>query len=142
MSDYHPVIQALEARFARQREGVRQMLREGGRIDLLEEFDRKMREIDTGIEGARNCWHSISDAQRQVLRDMAESGGHLWQDPNNPTRFYLHIHGWAVIRIGRATVRALASRDLLAWEGGALMPEAKATLTERGLFVVKHGPQP
>jgi hypothetical protein len=31
---------------------------------------------------------------------------------------------------------------LLAWDGGALDPEKAAVITERGLFVLKHGPQP
>jgi hypothetical protein len=139
MSDYHPAIQALEAKFAQQREGVRQMLYSEGRPDLVVGFDRKMHEIDTGIEGARRTWESISDAQRSVLRDMAEYGGHLWQDPNNLNRFHLRVALGAVIRVRRATVRALASRELLAWEGGAFAPEAKAMLTERGLFVLRHG---
>lgn len=139
MSDYHPVIQELDAKFARQREDVRQMLRDSGRDDLVADFDRKMREIDTGIYGARCTWESISDAQRRVLMAMAKDGGALWQSMMNPNAYHMRIAPGEAKRVGRATVRALAARELLAWDGGAFTPEAKAIITERGLFVVRHG---
>ncbi len=136
MSDYDPVIMALDARFARQREGVREMLREAGRDDLLAEFDRKMRDIDTGVEGVRNCWHSISRAQRSALIDAARHGGRLVREDKeyrHPGRSPI----WTPIRV--RTVRVLCAHELLAWDGGAFDPEAAAVITERGLFVLKHG---
>ena len=41
---------------------------------------------------------------------------------------------------GVKTIRNLADRGLLAWDGGAFDPEAAAIPTERGRFVAKHGP--
>lgn len=37
------------------------------------------------------------------------------------------------------TVRNLAARELVAWDGTAFDPEARAVLSERGRFVVRHG---
>lgn len=86
----------------------------------------KMREIDTGIYGARNAWASLSPAQRRVLTMAA--------DHPQVKR------GWPHVAI--ATLRNLCARDLLAWDGGAFDPEAAAVITERGRFVLRVAPQP
>lgn len=139
MSDYHPIIHALDAKFARQREDMRQLLYAEGRPDLVEEFDRKMREIDTGINGARNCWHSISEAQRRVL-NLAATGRWLVRSPGTNHFYDAHGEPHALSRVaGLKTVRNLCARELLAYDGGAIDPERKMVITERGLFVVKHG---
>lgn len=141
MTDYHPVIQALDEKFARQREGVRQILKDAGRDDLVAELDRKIREIDTGIDGARRTWESISDAQRRVLTIVA-TGKRLVR--SGGTKHFYDAHGepHALPRVaGLKTVRNLCIRELLAWQDGAFDPEAKAVITERGLFVVRHGPR-
>jgi hypothetical protein len=142
VSDYSPILHRLEAEEAEQHERIRQMIREESGEAELARFDAKMRDVRSGVAHARMLWHSISDAQRRVLSDMERTRGHLWQNPNNPHAYFLRLEMGAVCRIGRPTVRALAARELLAWEGGAFTPEAKAVITERGLFLVKHGPTP
>ena len=54
---------------------------------------------------------------------------------------YDAVNGVVSYRTGitRPTVRALAAHELLAWDGGALDPERKAVVTERGRFVFAHG---
>lgn len=86
------------------------------------------------------CWHSISPAQRRALQYAAANEGRLersflskryiCRDPLSPD-------SETPIRV--RTIRNLCARDLLAWDGGAFDPEAAAVITERGLFVLKHG---
>lgn len=140
MNDYHPIIQALDAKFTRQRERVRQVLYEQGRPDLVAEFDRKMREIDTGIEGARNCWHSISEAQRRALTFASSVHGRLVKSALRRRYIGVPLDPQPEAPILVKTVRALCAHNLLAWDGGAFDPEAAAVITERGLFVLKHSP--
>lgn len=123
----------------RRMEAVRQDIIAAGRLDLLAEHDQNMRDIRSGITGARNCWHSISAAQRTALL-FAIAGGGLRKISEQPSE-YANINGNrppSPIRI--ATVRALAAHELVAWDGGATTPERRALVTERGRFVAIHGP--
>ena len=108
-----------------------------GRPDLADQIAAKLREIDSGIDGARMCWHSISAAQRRVLQ-AAASGRRLVRRHVKPSWYILDGDGAKVA--GVPTIRALCAYELLAWDGGAFDPEKIAVITERGRFVVKWGP--
>jgi hypothetical protein len=91
---------------------VRLMLLEEERLDILADFDRNMKDIQTGVSSARGIWHALSEAQRRVMRDLSEgrqSGKHRTHVP-------------------------LMKRNLIAWDS------ANMTLTEHGRFVLKFGP--
>lgn len=109
------------------------------RVDL-ENWDRKMRELDLSIDRAKMVWHSISAAQRRVLVGVARHGGRLervgkeYRASRGRHQPYMPAYV--------ATIRPLCSRDLMAWDGGAFDPEAAAVITERGRFVLAHGQQP
>ena len=110
-------------------------LQQMGRPDLAEHHLARMREIDTGVWGAKAAWHSISAAQKKALilackvqRLILRDGGALVYDTE---------HEQAGIRY--ATVKNLCQRDLLAWDGGAFRPSDAVVATERGRFVLKHG---
>src|SRR5580658_3016903 len=92
----------------------------------LEHYDAAMRDLDSGVMGARSTWHSISPAQQRALRTALED-----------TVDGKWVRG---IGAGVSTIRALCARDLMAWDGGAFDPEAAAVITERGRFVLAHGP--
>lgn len=141
MADYDPYLHRLEAECEAKSEAVRQMIIEAGRPDVLAQYDEALRLNRLGVTGARATWRSISEAQRRVIEQMGD-GAKLWRDPMNHRAYFLRVKMGAVIRVRIATVRALASRELIAWEGGAFEPEAKASLTERGRFVLAHGPMP
>jgi hypothetical protein len=110
-----------------------------GRPDLLAQYDANVRKLDLGITQAEAVWHSISPAQRRTL-EILEPGRVLVRQRHAP-RYYDAIGTpHAISRAaGLATVRNIAERDLVAWDGGALDPEARAVLTERGRFTLKHG---
>ena len=110
-------------------------LRSIGRPDLAESHLARVREIDSGVYGARNTWHSISVAQRQALAEAAEHGGRL----DRVGKEYRHKGARPDRPIYVATVRNLCSRALMAWDGGAFDPEAAAVITERGVFILKRG---
>jgi hypothetical protein len=108
-----------------------------GRPDQAERYIQKMKEIDSGRYGARNTWRSISATQRRALLTAFAHGGRFervgkeyrHRDRNQPRQ---------PVRV--ATLRNLCSRDLFAWDGTVFDPEAVAVLTERGRFVIEHGP--
>lgn len=144
MSDYDPLLQEFEAAWLAKREGVRQLLYENGRPDLVAELDAKMKRIENGIDGAERAWHSISETQRLALEFAATVGGRLVRSTLRPRRYvcgpdYLTAPPKPIYT---KTVRNICSRELMAWDGGAFEPEGAAVITERGLFVLKHGPQP
>lgn len=112
---------------------VRNMLLAAGRPDLVEEFDNKMRDIRLGLDGARNCWHSISNAQRRALSMMAD--GPLERRSMKPSRYVVRDN----FACRLATARALCAHELVAPDGGAFDPERRFAITERGLFVLRHG---
>lgn len=133
------VLHQLERHFRDSRERVRHMILAAGRPDILAEFDRDMKNLDTGITGAKNCWNSISSAQRTVLRIMGE-GRHLRRARCNPGRY--DACGRSVIpNVCRlATARKLCGHELIHVNGGATDPEAGFVMTERGRFVLRWGP--
>jgi hypothetical protein len=107
-------------------------------VDLADEYLAKIKEIETGVHGARACWSALTEPQQRALRIADDVGGRLERMGNKE---YRH-HGKRVwphpIRV--STIRCLCSRELMAWDGGAFDPEAVAVITERGRFVLKHGP--
>lgn len=61
---------AIEKDGRKKTEAVRQLLKDEGRLDIMAEFDAKMKAIANGTEHARNIWHSISAAQRSAMLAM------------------------------------------------------------------------
>lgn len=114
-------------------------------VEALRRYDARVRDVETGVYGARMAWHSSSPAQRRALLFLAP-GRVLVRCAWSPN-FYdaVRVMGdWpGVSTIAKAarldTVRNLASRELVSWEGGAFNPEARAAITERAVFVLKHG---
>lgn len=109
-------------------------LRSEGKTDAADRYLAKVREINSGVYGARNTWHSISPAQRRVLLEVNEHGGRV-ERVGKQYRHRSQNHK----PIYAATIRNLCTRDLMAWDGGIFDPEAIAVLTERGWFVIRHG---
>lgn len=106
------------------------------RPDVADRFMQRMRDLDLGLTGARAVWHSISPAQRHALSYIAGHGGRL----ERHGKAYQPVTGEAPRRSIRIlTLRPLAERNLIAWDGGAFDPEQAVVLTERGRFVLKHG---
>lgn len=114
-------------------------LRHNGHHAAADSYVASMKELDSGRMGARATWHSISPTQREVLAMVAGAGaGKMWRDPVRPGRYRCRVFE-RIENVLRSTVRSLASRDLLAWDGGAFDPEAVAVVTERGRFVAQWG---
>jgi hypothetical protein len=134
------ILQQIERDSRERHERVRQLILSEGRPDLLAELDGQMRRIHLGLDGAGSTWQSISNAQRKVLLLMAE-GRHLRRAPSSRTRYDAIGEPHAISNVcGLPTVRNLCARELCHVDGGAMDPERKIVLTERGTFVVKHGP--
>lgn len=136
---------AMERRSQVQRDILRKMLADSGHHDVLAWFDAKMRDIDLGIDGARATWGALSQAQRRVLESMGD-GRALRRASASRTR-YDAINADRKIDLdsdfnicGLPTARNLSARELIVVAGGALDPEAKFVITERGQFVLEHGP--
>lgn len=133
------VFLAIERQSRARAESVRELLRGEGREDLIHDLDDKLREIKSGVMGAKAIWHSISAAQRRVLELLAEGrravrasySRTLYGAPGTPRM------------VGRLcalpTLRALSARDLVAPEGGAFDPERVFVLTDHARFVLAHG---
>jgi len=123
-----------------QTERTRALLREMGRPDLVEELDARLRDIRTGVDGARSTWHSISAKQRFVLTLM-DRGFYLSRSMRAKTTFDAYKTGERVLidACRLPTLRNMSSRELI-HVAGALDPEAKFVITERGRFVRKWGP--
>jgi hypothetical protein len=98
-----------------------------------------MKDIDTGVMGARSTWSALSQTQRAVLRGATEGDGRAKQDPDNSFRFTMKVRMGCVIAIRRPTILNLCARELMAWDGGAFNPEGAAVITERGRFTLAHG---
>lgn len=124
----------------KKQESFRTFILEQGRPDILDEYDARMKKIHNGTDRAESLWHSISEAQRRTLKLLGEPQAKLYQYPTNEKQFCLRLKTGLVCKVRRSTVRSLADRELLDWEGGAFTPEAKATLSERGRFILKYGP--
>lgn len=131
-------IHDLERQQRASQERVREILCEEGRPDLVAEFDANMRDVETGVTHARNLWHSISPAQRAVLAHLPLTGsnrlrraasGYVVDGPGLPMPKPVRL----------PTLRAMAARGLVDWDGGAFDPEAAAVLSEQGRFVLAKG---
>lgn len=133
------VLRMVEEESAAGQRRVRALLYEQGRPDLVQMLDAKLREIHLGLDRAKSIWHSISIAQRRTLVLMGE-GRHLVRKSRSRT-YYNAIGGPEdIMEVARLpTVRNLAARNLVAWDGGALDPEARVVLTEHGRFVLDRG---
>lgn len=130
------VLREVNEKIAADRARLREVIKH--RPDLLAEYDARTSEIDSGIYGARSTWRAISSAQKRIML-LLDAGRCLIRGASS-TRYDASGEPHALANIcGIATVRNLASRDLVAWDGGAFDPERKAVLTERGKFVLKHG---
>ena len=130
-----------DAEIAADRERFRSGLADSGPrgIPALRGFDAAMRDHDSGVMGARNCWHSLSAAQRRVCLFLAP-GRVLLRSLRRRNYYDAHGGPHAISMAARLdTVRHLARRELVAWDGTARDPEARAVATERMAFVVKHG---
>ncbi len=139
MSSDDDILLALDREARRSNERVRAMLMEMGRPDLVKELDARLRDIRLGLDSARSCWHSISPAQRRVLKIM-EPGRYLARSRGSRTRYNAYGEPHAESNVcGLATLRALCAHELCHVDGGATDPERKFVLTERGRFVLKHG---
>lgn len=132
-NDYDQLWQRLETESREKSEAVRRICIEAGRPDVLAQYDEAVRLNRLGITRARAVWHSISAAQRAVLKVAGEfnrlfliNGEYM---PGRPP-------GEPKIRV--RTVRNLCDRNLLAWDGGVFVPENAAVITEHGRFVLKH----
>jgi len=132
------LMQHLDRESARTTKVVRQMIYETGRPDLVAEFDQNMKDVASGVARARNIWHSISPAQKRVLARMGDGGNKLQRFERGMYDVVNHL-GSLETGIRLATVRSLAARSLLDWNGGAFDPEALAVLSEQGRFVLAHG---
>lgn len=107
--------------------------------EALASYDAKMRDVDSGVYGARMAWHSISAAQRRALVFAASGTGRLVK-MNYRSDYGRTVSGDYPTRpIRIKTLRALCSHNLMAWDGGTFDPEAAAVVTERGRFVLTHG---
>ncbi|MFP5516804.1 MAG: hypothetical protein ACLGJC_27450 [Alphaproteobacteria bacterium] len=134
------VLHRLEAESRQQTERVRSMLQEEGRPDLVEDLDRRLREIRLGITGARGTWNALTEPQRKVLLILLEGNRRLVRQRHSKHFYEVIGEPEAVGRVaGLPTIRNLIARELLAPDGGAFDPEAAAVLTERARFVVQHG---
>lgn len=134
------VLHRLEAESRQQTERVRSMLQEEGRPDLVEDLDRRLREIRLGITGARGTWNALTEPQRKVLLILLEGNRRLVRQRHSKHFYDVIGEPEAVGRVaGLPTIRNLIARELLAPDGGAFDPEAAAVLTERARFVVEHG---
>lgn len=114
---------------------VRQLIIESGRTDVLDDYDRQLRDVKTGVYGAKMAWHSISSAQRKVLLALNDHA-YLRKASGSQTRY--DAAGGPANVCGIATVRNLIRRGLVACDGTAFDPEAIVVLTERGRFVLRH----
>lgn len=134
------ILQRIERESRERHEGVRQLLFSEGRPDLVADLDAQMRRIALGLDGAGRTWQALSEPQRRVLRIMA-TGRKLVRCSWSRTRYGAVGEPDAIsVVCGLPTVRNLSARELIHVDGGVLDPEKAFVLTERGAFVVKHGP--
>jgi hypothetical protein len=111
-----------------------------GRKDLAEELRLRLAAVDSGLISVGSIWLALSSHQRAVLvllakfRSVRRVRGCVYEvattedraQPAFPTRL--------------GTIRALGARGLIDWTGGAFDPESSAIISDRGRFVVTHGP--
>lgn len=134
------IIEIIDHDSAERTRRVRQFLMEEGRPDLLREFDDDMKKLRLGITGAQNCWHSLSAAQRRTIETLAAGRYRLARTLGSINFYDASGEPYALARVaGLKTVRNLAARELLDWDGTADDPERAAVLSDRGRFVLAHG---
>lgn len=141
-----PVEDDVMARVQREREAgearFRATLLDAGRPDVLAEYDARMEDVRSGRHGARATWAALTPAQRRAVLFLA--AGRVLVRSARVAGYYDAVAVCdAVDTIGKAarldTVRVLAARGLVAWDGGVADPERRAVATERMGFVVAHG---
>lgn len=123
-------------------EHIKAMCRDAGRPELADELEQNFQDVESGVTGARATWHSISDAQRALLAHVVERTGNMRLVISNRGALTYQVDppGVPLPKPARlSTVRALAARGLLDWDGGAFKPEWAAVANERAKFVLKHG---
>ncbi len=128
----------LDRRSAEQTARVRALLVASGSPALVAEFDQRMRDVRLGVDSARNCWHSISKAQRRIL--VLLGGGYRLRRRSGRRGRYDACRGAERIEdvCSIRTVRNLSARDLCHVDGGLPDPEAEFVITERGRFVLRQ----
>lgn len=139
MNDSDELLQRLDRDSTKTTEAVKAMLMEAGRPDLAADLERKLRDIRLGIDGAQRTWAALSTPQTNAMKIMAE-GRKLHREPHST--WYVGIGRPAACgRVCRQpTIRNLIARELVDLEGGAFDPEAIVMLSDKGRFVLKHGP--
>ncbi len=122
------------------RERIRSFLADHGEkgIKILREYDAAMKDISLGITEAKATWHSISKAARRVLLRLEGTPGQALCRRDEHSSVYV-IEGGTEAVCKLPTLRNLCLRDLMEWRGGAFDPEKAAVLTEKAIFVLKHG---
>lgn len=137
MTTVDDVIHDIDALQLEREARLRQILIDAGRIDILADYDRQMRDLRLGLSTARNVWHSISARQREALQALG-TGATIERRQSRYYRASVHgelLPGTYLL----ATMRALCAHNLAHVDGGATDPEARFVITERGSFVLKHG---
>jgi hypothetical protein len=128
----------LDAQSRASRARTRQIIAETGRLDVLADYDKNMRDLDLGITGARSTWAALSSKQRFVLRALGV--GRYLSRSLRSTAQYDALGRGAVLDICRlSTARVLCAHGLIHVNGGATDPEAQFVITERGHFVLRYG---
>lgn len=106
-------------------------------MNAADQHQATLREIDLGTYGAKATWAALSAQQRRVMWLVEKHGPRLIRFKKEyiaeNVRHQMHVPIYV------STIRPLCARDLLAWDGGALDPEAAIVLTERGQFMLRHG---
>lgn len=102
----------IEGEIIKRNKRVREIIAESG-PEAVAEFDRNMKDIQTGVSHARNIWHSLSAAQRRAMTDLSQR--------RRTARHQTYV--------------SLMRRELIDWHF------TEIALTEHGRFVLKHGPQ-
>ena len=110
-------------------EGVRAMLTPAQQAG----FDAGMEEIRSGRHALRMLWHSLSEAQRSVVKLLGGGGRRLIRCRHQRSLYDAHGEPHAVSGAARtATVRVLIRHGVLHWTGPEEDRELRAELTTRG----------
>lgn len=130
------------ARLQREREArFRATLLAAGRPDVLVEYDARMEDVRSGRHGARATWAALTPAQRRAVLFL-DTGRVLVRSARVAGHYDAEGIAPGVDTIAKAarldTVRVLAARGLVAWDGGTTDPERRAVPTERLRFVAEH----
>lgn len=138
------ILKRIQAEQHRQHIGVRDMVLEAGRHDLVEEFDRAMWDIETGVAQARGAWSALTEPQRRVMVALDE-GRAMVRCPWSRTTY--EAYGGGCDATGKIctlpTVTNLLRRKLIESDNPS-DPMKRLVLSSYGRFVMKRGraPQP